>query len=91
MIRVIIFAIVSVFFLFISRKSLLAARSHGFFRFFGWEAILALVLLNALQWFADPFSPQQLISWVLLFISLFLAGPQRSFAAGRWQTRSKPA
>ena len=73
MIRVIIFAIVSAFFVFISRKSLLSARSHGFFRFFAWESILALVLLNVLQWFANLFSPLQLISWVCLFISLFLA------------------
>ena len=31
---------------YISRASLLAPRSHGFYRFFAWEAILALTLLN---------------------------------------------
>ena len=72
MIRVIIFAIVSTFFVYISRKSLFRPHSHGFYRFFTWESILALVLLNALQWFENPFSPQQLISWLLLLISIFL-------------------
>ena len=73
MIRVIIFAIVSAFFVYISRKSLFHPHSHGFYRFFAWSSILALVLLNALQWFENPFSPQQLISWLFLLISIFLA------------------
>jgi protein-S-isoprenylcysteine O-methyltransferase Ste14 len=72
MIRVIIFAIVSAFIVYISRKSLFHPHSHGFYRFFAWESILALVLLNALQWFKNPFSPQQLISWFFLLISIFL-------------------
>jgi protein-S-isoprenylcysteine O-methyltransferase Ste14 len=74
MIRIIIFAVVSVFLVYVSRKALFRPHSHGFYRFFGWEAMLALVLLNALQWFQNPFCPRQLISWGLLFISLFLAG-----------------
>lgn len=73
MIRGVIFAIASAFFVYVSRKSLLCPRSHGFWRFFVWEFILARVLLNALQWFNNPFSFHQLISWSLLFISIFLA------------------
>ena len=72
MIRIIIFAVVSVFLVYVSRKSLLRFHAHGFWRFFGWESLLALVLLNALYWFTDPFSFLQIVSWVLLFISLFL-------------------
>lgn len=72
MIRVIIFAIISAFLVYISRRSLFHPHSHGFYRFFAWESILALVLLNALQWFENPFSPQQLISWLFLLISIFL-------------------
>jgi protein-S-isoprenylcysteine O-methyltransferase Ste14 len=56
----------------ISRASLKAPGSHGFFRFFAWEAILALVMLNLDRWFVDPFSWNQLISWLLLLISLYL-------------------
>lgn len=56
----------------ISRAALRAPGSHGFFRFFAWEAILALVMLNLDRWFVDPFSWNQLISWLLLLISLYL-------------------
>jgi protein-S-isoprenylcysteine O-methyltransferase Ste14 len=48
-------------------------RAHGFYRFFAWEAILALVLVNfrgLRQWFHDPFSARQLVSWCLLIGSL---------------------
>ena len=47
-------------------------HSHGFYRFFAWEAILALVLLNFPHWVINPFSVHQLISWLLLIISIFL-------------------
>ena len=43
--------------LYLSRASLRAPRSHGFYRFFAWESILALFLLNVTAWFRDPFSP----------------------------------
>ena len=73
MLRVVIFVVVSILFLCISRKFLFRPHSHGFWRFFAWEFILALVLFNAWQWFQNSFSPHQLISWLLLFISVFLA------------------
>jgi protein-S-isoprenylcysteine O-methyltransferase Ste14 len=57
---------------YVSRASLQAPRSHGFYRFFAWEAILALMLLNVDVWFCDPFSWHQIISWFLLAISPFL-------------------
>jgi protein-S-isoprenylcysteine O-methyltransferase Ste14 len=57
---------------YVSRASLAVPRSHGFYRFFAWEAILGLALLHADVWFRDPFSWHQLISWPLLLISAFL-------------------
>ena len=36
---------------YVSRRSLLRPRTHGFFRFFVFEAILALCLLNLPVWF----------------------------------------
>ena len=72
MIQFLIFAIGSVFLIYVSRKTLFRFRSHGFYRFFAWEAILVLVLLNFPYWEKDPFSPHQLISWLFLVISLFL-------------------
>jgi len=44
--------------------------SHGFYRFFAWEIILGLVLINLKGWFANPFAWYQIISWVLLVSSL---------------------
>ena len=73
MIRIVIFAIVSSVLIYVSRASLFRPQSHGFYRFFAWESILALVLLNAPVWFKNPFAPQQLISWLFLLISIFLA------------------
>jgi len=69
MLRVITFAVLSVALAYVSRASLKAPRSHGFYRFFAWECILALFFLNFInlrQWFGDPFSVRQLTSWFLL-------------------------
>jgi protein-S-isoprenylcysteine O-methyltransferase Ste14 len=67
-----IFLLASIELAYVSRASLAKPRSHGFYRFFAWEGILALALLNVPVWFHDPFSWYQLISWVLLAIAAFL-------------------
>jgi protein-S-isoprenylcysteine O-methyltransferase Ste14 len=64
------FVVITIFLVFISRGPLRAPRSHGFPRFFAWEAMTALTLLNLGAWFRDPFSWNQLISWFLLLVSL---------------------
>ena len=56
----------------ISRGSLLHPRSHGYSRFFAWEILLAMFILNMDDWFAHPLAWHQLISWALLSISLVL-------------------
>jgi protein-S-isoprenylcysteine O-methyltransferase Ste14 len=53
--------------------SIKARRFHGVYRFFSFEAIVFLVLLNWREWFVDPFSWNQIISWFLLTASLLLA------------------
>ncbi|MBU0566479.1 isoprenylcysteine carboxylmethyltransferase family protein [bacterium] len=73
MLKLIIFIIVSAGISYISRASLRFPHSHGFYRFFAWEAILALILLNMEHWFRNPFSMRQIVSWLLLIASLFLA------------------
>ena len=72
MFMLLIFAIGSAVIVSVSRASLRAPRSHGFYRFFAWEAILALTVLNLDQWFYNPFAWHQLVSWFLLVVSLFL-------------------
>jgi protein-S-isoprenylcysteine O-methyltransferase Ste14 len=51
-------------------------RYHGITRFFAFESIFVLLLLNYRGWFHDPFSLHQIISWILLFGSIYpgLAG-----------------
>ncbi len=73
MLEFIIFAIMSAGIVFLSWKRLRKPRSHGFFRFFAFESILALILLNAKHWFREPFSALQVISWLLLLSSLAMA------------------
>ncbi len=72
MTRLIIFATVSAGIVFLSWKSLRKPRSHGFFRLFAFESILALFLLNAKHWFREPFSAFHVISWLLLLSSLVM-------------------
>jgi protein-S-isoprenylcysteine O-methyltransferase Ste14 len=67
------FFFVTVVFAYLSRNYFLKPSSHGFFRFFAFESILVLVLINIHAWFRDPFSVQQIFSWLCLFASLFLA------------------
>ena len=69
----IIFLVGSIGFVMLSRKSFINQPSHGFPRFFVFEAILGLVVLNAPLWFTQPFSFPQLVSWILLTASAFLA------------------
>jgi protein-S-isoprenylcysteine O-methyltransferase Ste14 len=66
------FVIVSSGIVILSRKSLFDVRTHGFYRFFAWEFILVLILLNIPSWFDDPASTRQIISWSLLTGSLYL-------------------
>ncbi len=72
MLKLIVFLVVSAIFVYISRASLPFPRSHGFYRFFAWESLLALFLLNVDVWFRDPFAPHQIVSWVLLIGATFL-------------------
>ena len=71
--KIVIFLVVSVGIILLSWKSLKSPRSHGFFRFFAFESILVLILLNAEHWFQEPFSTLQVISWLLLLSSLVMA------------------
>lgn len=70
MIRIVLFILGSIFFLYISRLSLLNPKSHGFYRFFIFEGLLSLVLLNYPYWFDNPFSTIHIISWFLLAVSI---------------------
>lgn len=82
--KLVIFAAMSGGLIALSWKSFRVPASHGFFRFFAFESILALILINIHAWFVDAFSVRQIISWALLFTSLILlvAGVRRLHASG---------
>ena len=58
--------------MWVSRGSLRNARAHGFYRFFAWEVLLVLFLINVDYWFVEPSSLRQILSWVFLVVSLLL-------------------
>ena len=66
-VRLIIFVLVSAGLVAVSWRSLKASRSHGFARFFAWEALAGVILFNVPFWFVNPFGPRQIIAWMLLF------------------------
>lgn len=70
MIEIVLFFAISIFIVRFSLPSLRRPGSHGFYRFFAWEAILGMFLMNLRGWFFHPFSWFQIISWILLIVSL---------------------
>jgi protein-S-isoprenylcysteine O-methyltransferase Ste14 len=46
-------------------------RYHGIARFFAFESIFILVVLNLRYWFKDPFSWYQVLSWIFLVASIY--------------------
>ena len=46
-------------------------RYHGFARFFSFESIFILLMLNWRVWFKDAFSTHQILSWIFLFASIY--------------------
>ena len=75
MLKFTIFTILTTVLIILFWRSLRKLQPHGFFRFFAFELILVLILLNADYWFHKPFSALQIISWLLLLSSLFMAVP----------------
>ena len=54
----------------LSWRALGNPRTHGFYRFFAFEAILVIILLNIPFWLENAFSPLQILSWIFLICSL---------------------
>ena len=65
-----IFVVASAGIVRLSWGSLRSPRSHGFYRFFAWEIILGLFMVNLRSWFVNPFAWYQIISWILLVVCL---------------------
>jgi len=70
--NIVLFVVATIGIMWVSRASLRDVQHHGFYRFFAWETILIMFLLNVDEWFVDPFSPVQIVSWLFLTVSLAL-------------------
>ena len=70
--KIILFVLATIGIVWVSRSSLRDVQYHGFYRFFAWETILILFLMNMNYWFVDPFSLRQIMSWLFLILSLVL-------------------
>lgn len=73
----------SVLILIASWNTLFHVRSHGFYRFFAWECMAWLLAVNYKYWLSDPFSLLQVISWILLLVSIY------PLTAGFWLFHKK--
>ena len=72
MLEGIVFLIASLVLAFVSRASLRKPGSHGFYRFFAWESMLGIFVLNMHAWYLDVHSTHQIIAKALFAASLFL-------------------
>ncbi len=70
MIEAILFILGTAGIAWISLPSLRRPGSYGFYRFFAWEIIWGMFLLNVRGWFVHPFAWYQVISWILLIVCL---------------------
>lgn len=67
-----VFTLATMALAYISRASLRAPRSHGFYRFFAWELMLLLIVMNIDGWYDVPVSFDQTVSGTLMAISLIV-------------------
>jgi hypothetical protein len=70
--KLFIFGLLSLVAIFFSWRTLFTVKSHGFYRFFSWECTFWLFSVNYPFWFYNPFSLNQIFSWVFLIISAYL-------------------
>lgn len=73
MFDIVMFVVGSTGILLLSRQALRNMHSHGFYRFFAFELLLILLLMNRHYWFDEPFALPQILSWILLSVSLVFA------------------
>lgn len=70
--KLIIFLILSIPIITLSWRTLFTIKSHGFYRFFSWLCIAWIFASIYSSWFHNRFAINQLISWALLTISIYL-------------------
>ena len=86
MLEMIVFSGVTLVLAFVSRSFLSHPRSHGFYRFFAWEFMLGLFVLNMRHWYDRSDPGFHIISGILFAASLFLV----LFGIGLLKMAGKP-
>jgi protein-S-isoprenylcysteine O-methyltransferase Ste14 len=71
--QVLLFAALSAVAVVASLHAWRTRLAYGFFRFFAFELLAALIVWNAGRWFHDPWSIQQIVSWIIIAASTALA------------------
>jgi protein-S-isoprenylcysteine O-methyltransferase Ste14 len=85
-VKLLAFFLLSTVIVYVSRASLRAPGSHGFYRCFAWECMLVLFLCNVDVWFHAPLAWYQLVSWCLLVASVIPLG----FGVRALRVRGRP-
>lgn len=70
--EIVTFIVVTLALALVSRASLFKPGSHGFYRFFAWECMLGIFVMNMRYWHASDNPAFQYISGVLFSASLLL-------------------
>lgn len=56
----------------VSHQSIRQPGTHGYYRFFAWELMLLLYVLNMPTWYKEIDAPHQVIAGVFFMVSLFM-------------------
>jgi len=70
--KIIQFLILSIPVFILSYRSIIRPQSHGFARFFGWEIMVWLFVSVHPFWFKDTLTVNQIASWLLLIVSIYM-------------------
>ncbi len=85
LLEVAIFAAITFALTWVSRRALGKPGSHGFYRYFAWECMAVMFVLDLRSWYDNWHALHQRIAGVLFVVSLFLV----LFGLGLLQRRGK--
>jgi protein-S-isoprenylcysteine O-methyltransferase Ste14 len=71
--KIVIFVIIALLIFIKFRSALRSVTTHGFYVFFAFESLLALLFVNIGFWAVHVVSLYQIISWIFLIVSAFIA------------------
>jgi len=71
--KIFIFAMLALFVFLMFKRSFRSLRTHGFYMFCAFEALLVLLFFNIDFWFEGASSWYGTFSWVFLVVSTLLA------------------